>query len=194
MALLRKSLTKHDSGVYLLPRPVQIEDSLEITAESFQKALGLLRASFTHLVIDLSKSYNALDLAALNVSEHILLLTQLDLPCLRNVVRLLASLEAQDEMKDRVRVVVNRSGLDNTQISAKTAEETIAREIFWRVPNNYAIVSDCRNNGVPLIKSAPKAAITHSIAELAGKLSGNEVAAGETQKEKKKNWIPFLNN
>ena len=194
LALLRKSLTKHDSGVYLLPRPVQIEDSLEITAESFQKALGLLRASFTHLVIDLSKSYNALDLAALNVSEHILLLTQLDLPCLRNVVRLLASLEAQDEMKDRVRVVVNRSGLDNTQISAKTAEETIAREIFWRVPNNYAIVSDCRNNGVPLIKSAPKAAITHSIAELAGKLSGNEVAAGETQKEKKKNWIPFLNN
>jgi len=196
LALLRKSLTKHDSGVYLLPRPVQIEDSLEINAENFQKALGLLKASFTHLVIDLSKSYNSLDMAALKASEHILLLTQLDLPCLRNVVRLLASLESQEQegLKDCVRVVVNRSGLDNAQISSKTAEETIAREIFWRIPNNYAIVSDCRNNGVPLIKSAPKATITHSIAELARKLSGNEIAIEEDQKEKKKNWIPFLNN
>ena len=187
-------MTKHDSGVYLLPRPVQIEDCLEINAENFQKALGLLKASFTHLVIDLSKSYNSLDMAALKASEHILLLTQLDLPCLRNVVRLLSSLESQDGLKDCVRVVVNRSGLDNAQISSKTAEETIAREIFWRIPNNYAIVSDCRNNGVPLIKSAPKATITHSIAELARKLSGNELAVQEAQKEKKKNWIPFLNN
>ena len=133
-------------------------------------------------------------MAALKASEHILLLTQLDLPCLRNVVRLLSSLESQEGLKDCVRVVVNRSGLDNAQISSKTAEETIAREIFWRIPNNYAIVSDCRNNGVPLIKSAPKAAITHSIAELARKLSGNELAVEEAQKEKKKNWIPFLNN
>ena len=185
-------MTKHDSGVYLLPRPVQVEDCLEINAENFQKALGLLRASFTHLVIDLSKSYNSLDIAALKVSEHILLLTQLDLPCLRNVVRLLSSLESQDGLHERVRVVVNRSGLDNTQISSKTAEKNISREIFWRIPNNYAIVSDCRNNGVPLVKSAPKAAITHSISELARKLEGNEIAT-EEETQKKKNWIPFLN-
>ncbi len=195
LALLRKSLTKHDSGVYLLPRPVQVEDSLEINAESFQKALGLLKASFTHLVVDLSKSYNSLDMVALRASEHILLLTQLDLPCLRNVVRLLSALESQDGLKDRVRVIVNRSGLDNTQISSQKAEETIAREIFWRIPNNYAIVSDCRNNGVPLIKSAPKAGITHAIAELARRLSGDEsVAEEDMPKDKKKNWLPFLNN
>ena len=122
-----------------------------------------------------------------------MLLTQLDLPCLRNVVRLLSSLEAQDRLKDRVRVVVNRSGLDNAQISSQKAEETIARDIFWRIPNNYGIVSDCRNNGVPLVKSAPKAAITHSIAELARKLSGEELSTEVSPgKEKKKNWIPFL--
>ena len=193
LALLRKSLTKHDSGIYLLPRPVQIEDCVEINKENFQKALGLLRASFTHLVVDLSKSYSELDMTALNASEHIVLLTQLDLPCLRNVVRLLSSLEAQDRLKDRVRVVVNRSGLDNAQISSRKAEETIARDIFWRIPNNYGIVSDCRNNGVPLVKSAPKAAITHSIAELARKLSGEELSTEVSPgKEKKKNWIPFL--
>lgn len=193
LALLRKSLTKHESGIYLLPRPVQIEDSVEINEENFQKAMGLLRASFSHLVVDLSKSYNAIDMAALKASEHILLLTQLDLPCLRNVVRLLSAMESQEGLKDRVRVVVNRSGLDNSQISSQKAEETIARDIFWKIPNNYGVVSDCRNNGVPLVKSAPKAAITHSIAKLARKLSGDEGADESVNtKEKKKNWLPFL--
>jgi len=193
LALLRKSLTKHESGVYLLPRPVQIEDGASITGEDFKRVMGLLKASFTHLVLDLSKSYGMLDMAALDSSDHVLLLTQLDLPCLRNVVRLLASLETQEKLSDRVKVIVNRSGLDNTQISSQKAEETIAREIFWRIPNNYAVISDCRNNGVPLIQNSPKAAITHAIGELAAKLSGDEATCpADEEKDNKKSWLPFL--
>lgn len=194
LALLRKSLTKHETGVYLLPRPVQIEDSVNISDEDFKRVIGLLKASFTHLVLDLSKSYSRLDLAALESSNHILLLTQLDLPCLRNVVRLLTSLETYDNLVDKVHVVVNRSGLDKTQISSQKAEETIDREIFWRIPNNYGVISECRNNGVPLIKIAPKAAITHSVNELAQRLSGDQPPVKEetAKKEKKSTWLPFL--
>jgi pilus assembly protein CpaE len=158
LALLRKSLTKHESGVYLLPRPVQIEDISSISNEDFKRVLGLLKASFTHLVIDLSKSYTRLDIAALEAARDIVLLTQLDLPCLRNVVRLLSSLEAYEGVNEKINVVVNRSGLDKSQISSAKAEETIDREIFWRIPNNYPVISDCRNNGVPLLENAKNAA------------------------------------
>ena len=195
LALLRKSLTKHDSGVYLLPRPVQIEDTAAISTEDFTRVLGLLKASFTHLVIDLSKSYSRLDIAALEASKHILLLTQLDLPCLRNVVRLLTSLETYEGVNEKVKVIVNRSGLDKSQISSAKAEETIDREIFWRIPNNYGVISECRNNGVPLMTLFPTKAITHSISELAEKLSGSvsaEVEAGGDTKKDKKSWLKFL--
>ena len=37
LALLRKSLTKHTSGVYLLPRPVQIEDGEQISEEDLRR-------------------------------------------------------------------------------------------------------------------------------------------------------------
>lgn len=193
LALLRKSLTKHDSGVYLLPRPVQIEDTAAISTEDFTRVLGLLKASFTHLVIDLSKSYSRLDIAALEASKHILLLTQLDLPCLRNVVRLLTSLETYEGVNEKVKVIVNRSGLDKSQISSAKAEETIDREIFWRIPNNYPVISDCRNNGVPLLENAKNAAITHSICELAEKLSGDTpVDEAGAEKKDKKSWLKFL--
>jgi len=49
-----------------------------ITPDDLQRVIGLLKATFTHLVLDLSKSYSATDLVALEMANHILLLTQLD--------------------------------------------------------------------------------------------------------------------
>ncbi len=88
-SLLKRSLTKHSSGLYLLPRPVQIEDVALITPDNLARVLGLMKATFSHLVIDLSKGYTANDLAVMQMATAVLLVTQMDLPCLRNVVRLL---------------------------------------------------------------------------------------------------------
>ncbi len=194
LALLRKSLTKHDTGVYLLPRPIQIEETDSISSGDFKKVLSLMKASFTHVILDLSKSYSELDATALEQADHILLVTQLDLPCLRNVVRILTSLDRIDHSKQKVKIIVNRAGLDGTQISSTKAEETIDREIYARIPNNYVVISECRNNGVPLLQQAPKAAITHSVAELAARLLGNASHTDEEEVESKskKGWLPFL--
>ena len=161
--LLKRSLTKHASGLYLLPRPVQLQDAPLVSADDLNRVIGLLKATFSHLVFDLSKSYSELDMVAMRAADHVLLVTQLDLPCLRNVVRLLTSFDEVEGLKDKIKIVVNRVGLENGQISMKKAEETIGREIFWRLPNDYRIMADVRNNGVPLIESAPRAALTQSI-------------------------------
>jgi pilus assembly protein CpaE len=166
-ALLKRSLTKHSSGLFLLPRPVQLEDAVHITTDDLQRMIGLLKATFTHLILDLSKGYSALDMVALETATQVLLVTQLDLPCLRNVVRLMMSFGEINGLKDKIKIVVNRVGLDAGQISMKKAQETIGREVFWQLPNDYRTMSEVRNNGVPLIDQAPKAAVTQSIIELA---------------------------
>jgi pilus assembly protein CpaE len=173
-SLLKRSLTKHASGLYLLPRPVQLEDVVLVTAEDLQRVIGLLRAAFTHLVLDLSKGYTPLDMIALESASQILLTTQLDLPCLRNVVRLMMSLGNMEGLAEKVKIVVNRVGLESGQITLKKAEETIGKEIFWQLPNDYRTMIEARNNGVPLIDSAPKAAITQSLIALAAALAGDE--------------------
>ncbi len=188
--LLKRSLTKHSSGLFLLPRPVQLEDVKLVTAEDLQRVIGLLKATFTHLVIDLSKSYNSLDMVALDMASHVLLITQLDLPCLRNVVRLMMSFGEIDGMKEKIKIVVNRAGLDSGQISLKKAQETMGRDIFWQLPNEYRTMVEVRNNGVPLIEQAPKAPITLSIMEMAEALSGEpkEAEEGDDLKPAKSRW------
>jgi pilus assembly protein CpaE len=181
--LLKRSLTKHSSGLYLLPRPVQLEDIALITPDDLQRVIGLLKATFTHLVLDLSKAYTATDLIALEMANHILLTTQLDLPCLRNVVRLTMSLGNMEGMADKVKIVVNRVGLESGQITLKKAEETIGKKIFWQLPNDYRSMIEARNNGVPLIESAPKAAITQSLVAMTKELVGGAGPDNEAEKK-----------
>jgi pilus assembly protein CpaE len=111
---------------------------------------------------------------ALQMASHILLTTQLDLPCLRNVVRLMMSFGNMEGFAEKVKIVVNRVGLGNGQITLKKAEDTIGKEIFWQLPNDYRTMIEARNNGVPLIEHAPRAAITQSMVALAKALSGVE--------------------
>jgi len=191
-SLLKRSLTKHSSGLYLLPRPVQLEDVSLVTAEDLQRVIGLLKATFTHLVLDLSKSYSAIDLIALETADHILLVTQLDLPCLRNVVRLVMSFGEMDNIADKVKIVVNRVGLESGQITLKKAEETIGKEVFWQVPNDYRTMVDVRNNGVPLIEQAPKAAITQSIISLTEALTRDETSEATEEPSKRRGFASFF--
>jgi pilus assembly protein CpaE len=193
--LLKKSLTKHSSGLYLLPRPVELHDANAITPDNLRKVVGLLKASFTHLIVDLSKSYTLVDMSVMEAANRILLITQLDLPCLRNVVRLMMSFDEVDGLREKVEIVVNRAGLDAGQISLKKAKETIGREIYALLPNDYRTMVSVRNNGVPLITQAPKAAITTALREMLTRLTGenavHESAAPEEADPNESRWKKF---
>jgi pilus assembly protein CpaE len=191
-ALLKKSMTKHSSGLYLLPRPVQLQDTTLVTPDDFRRVLGLLKASFSHVLIDLSKSYSPLDMAALDEADQVLLVTQLDLPCLRNVVRLMMSFDEVDGLKDKTKIIVNRVGLDAGQIGLKKAQETIGREIFWQIPNDYRTMVEVRNNGVPLLEQFPKAGLTQAVVTLAEALAGEAAeSSGDQKSPGSAGWLNF---
>ena len=171
-ALLKRSLTKHDCGAFLLPRPVEMEDHPPIGPDELRRVISLLKATFTHLVIDLSKSFNELDQAAMELSDVILIVTQLDLPSLRNAVRLMQFLKRRPGLYDKARVIVNRMGLDDNTISLNKALETLGCAIYATIPNDYATMVEARNNGVPLVTQAPKARVTKSIMQLVQSLDG----------------------
>jgi pilus assembly protein CpaE len=178
MQFLKRSLSKHTSGVSLLPHPVQMEDAALIREEHLQRVIGLLRASYTHLILDLSKSFSATDAAALKTADRILLVAQLELCSLRNVVRALMTLGADDSVASKIEVVLNRVG-GETDISIKKAEDTIGKPIFWQIPNDHKAMIESRNQGVPLAQSAPKCKAQLSILGLAQALSGKKVGAAK---------------
>jgi pilus assembly protein CpaE len=171
MTFLRRSLSKHASGLSLLPHPVQMEDASMIREEHLQRVIGLLRASYTHLVLDLSKSFTPNDVTAMRMADVVLLVGQLELSSLRNIVRMLLTLGSDESLSKKTQIVLNRVGAES-DISLKKAEETIGKPVFWQVPNDPRAMIDSRNAGVPLLQHAPKSKAQQSIAGLVQALTG----------------------
>ncbi|TWT57746.1 Septum site-determining protein MinD [Thalassoglobus neptunius] len=192
-SMLKRSLTQHASGAFLLPRPVHMDHSAPLTPDELRRVIALLKATFTHLIVDVSKSFSQLDMAAMEIADQILVVTQLDLPCLRNVVRINQFLD-EHELSSKVQIIVNRVGLGESQISLNKALDTIGREVFWQIPNEYAAIIESRNNGVPLLTEFPKAKITKAIEQLAQKIddSLNGDGVPKPPEKKKSGLFSFL--
>ena len=198
-SLLKRSLTQHLSGAFLLPRPVQMDERPAISPDELRRVIALLKATFTHLIIDVSKGYSPLDLAAMESSDTVLMITQLDLPCLRNVVRVMQFFDQKPGLSEKIKIVVNRMGLQDANISLNKALETIGRDIYFQLPNDYVSMVESRNNGVPLLTHAPKSRITKALEQLAQQLDLNSDQAADIKKaaeqpKGKKGLFSFLSS
>lgn len=190
MTFLKRSLCKHDTGLSVLPHPVQLEDISLIHEEHLGRLIGLLRASYTHLVFDLSKRFTPTDMTAMRMSDAILLVAQLELTSLRNVVRMLHTLSQDGDLADKVKVVMNRVGSDDGgEITLAKAEETIGRQVYWQIPNDFKAMVGSRNAGVPLLTHAPKSKAQIALMSLANALSGK--AQPEAPKKERRSFFSF---
>jgi pilus assembly protein CpaE len=176
MTFLRRSLSQHATGLWLLPHPMQLGDIGLIHEDHLQRVIGLLRASYTHLILDLSKRFTPTDLTALRMADVILLMAQLELTSLRNVVRMMAALTSEEGIDRKIRVIINRVGCESVdgEISLKKAEETIGKPIGFQLPDDPKAMMGSRNAGVPLLQHAPRSKLHQAITQVAQTLCGKE--------------------
>jgi pilus assembly protein CpaE len=188
MTFLRRSLCQHSTGLSLLPHPMQVGDISLIHEDHLQRVIGLLRASYTHLIVDLSKRFTPTDLTALRMADVILLVAQLELTSLRNIVRMLVTLTAEEGMERKIKVIINRVGSESFdgEISLKKAEETIGKPIYFQLPDDPKAMMGSRNAGVPLLQHAPRSKLHQGIVQFAQALCGTE---GPADVKKKRNGL-----
>jgi pilus assembly protein CpaE len=150
LTLLKRSLTRHSSGLYVLPHPVAMEDAAKIDPDALRRLLTLLKAAFPSVLIDTSKGLQSSDFVAFEMADVILVVLQLDLTCLRNTARLMQLFQQFDGLLDRVKLIVNRAGSHDAEISQKKAEETLRMPISFQIPNATKLFFAARAKGVPV--------------------------------------------
>jgi pilus assembly protein CpaE len=149
--LLSSYIEGHKSGVQVLSAPFEPDIGEEVRGEEIAQALGLLRSHYDYVLVDTSKSLAAPARAALEAADQIFLVTNVDVPSLRNLKRCLPILNlvtAGDET--RLRLVVNRfngKGL----VGLKDIQETLGIEVYWTLPNDFDTVITSISSGQPLV-------------------------------------------
>lgn len=167
ITLLKRSTTRHSSGLFVLPHPAAMEDAAKMDPDALRRVIVLLKSAFPTVVIDTSKGLQASDFVAFELADVILLVLQLDLTCLRNTSRLLQLFQEFEGLSDRVKLIANRVGSNETEISLKKAEETLKMPISWQIPISKKSVHLARAKGVPIDSVAPGGRVHQSILEIA---------------------------
>jgi pilus assembly protein CpaE len=187
-------LSQHASGVHVLPSPGYLDKRNAVTPEIMERILRLMQELFDVIIVDGGQSFNRISLKAMQMSDQVLLLSLLSLPCLANVNRLLSSLEDDDYLSgDQLRVVINRYE-KNSVISLTDARKSIENDIFWTIPNDYRTTISAINQGQSLSQIAPKAPVTRNLEKLAQQLVNEEEQGNGKQsgKKLKRRWKYFL--
>jgi pilus assembly protein CpaE len=178
---LLNTLTAHKTGVQVLPSPAYLNGHVRPTPETMSRLLALMKQMFDFIIIDAGQSTDDTSIKVLEVSDSLMLVTILSLPCLANTNKLLRSLTDLGYVpKEKIKVVLNRY-IKRGEISLGDAEAGIGKELFWVVPNDYDTSMSAINSGKPLLNVAPGAAITKSFIEMAKSL--NEPQEGKPKKK-----------
>jgi len=168
-ATLQDALAKHESGIFVLAQPEQLDRVDGLTANQVGSVLEILGSTFDVVVVDAPHVINEITLEAFDRSSTILLVVEPSVPSVRAARRSLEIFQKLNYLTipDRVRLVLNRR-TDSGAITAAQLEDTLGLPVFASVTNDYAIVSQAINMGRPLCGGAvPEGKAGRDLAALA---------------------------
>lgn len=164
---LMGALSRHHSGIYVLPSPPQVEGIHEETPADIEKLLDLMRNLFDFILIDGGQHLSPLSLKLLQISDVTLLVTVLNLPALANTKKLLWTFHRLGfPPKENLYILANRYQ-KKTSISVKEAEEAVNEKIHWLVGNDYHLTMSAINQGKTISEMAYGSEVNKSLRDLA---------------------------
>ena len=160
------------TSLYVLADPPYFKQADNIKPAQITKLFNTLKDTFSYIVVDVEASFEGKNIAALDNSDVILLVTVANLPALRNTQRCLELFDKLGYDRDKTKIVVNRY-MDNDEIKEDDVKKVLSKDIFWKVPNNYFAIMSAINKGIPVSEINTSTNVAQSYRELAKYMSDN---------------------
>ncbi len=170
--LLASYIERHESGVELLSAPFHPAKAETVTGDQIRQILHFMKQHYDYIIVDTSKSFSPPTLATFEQADQVYLITNVDLPSLRNITRCLPLLERMGAVKGEewLRLVVNRYQ-SSDPITLKEIEKTLGLGVFWTLGNDFESVMNSINSGKPVVL-ADKSAFARDLKSLVTTITG----------------------
>jgi len=147
--IVNEVLKQHPSGVKILhpPRP---ERSELVTGPQLNQLCHYLGTLFSYVVVDTSHRINETNLAALDASDMVLLVSTLDIPSISRARIFLEMIPMLNLKQEKVSLVVNQFD-PRVGITLERLPQVFGKEPAAIIPLSILPVSQSVNNGVPIL-------------------------------------------
>jgi pilus assembly protein CpaE len=169
--MLSDFLTIHNSGIKVLPAPIDPTQDESISPEMTKKIIEMLSKFSDFIVIDTPSGFSENILTLLDEIDYICMVASMDVPSIKNLKITLQVLEQLKFPKEKILIALNRAD-SKVGITLDEIEDTLKRKIDISIPSNK-IVPLTVNRGVPVILEAPRSGVSRSIKKLSALLMAN---------------------
>ena len=163
-------VTRHSSGVDLLPAPTRPDEEELVAIDRLEPLLEVARRSYDAVVIDTSSSFAPATLLAIDHTDTLILVGASDVPTIKSLKIALETLDMLEMTLRDTRILMNRSGA-KVGLEDRDVERTLRREITYTLPSDKAVPISV-NRGQPVVVDNPKSRVARSLLEIAQSLHG----------------------
>lgn len=167
--LIYKSLSQHDTGLYLLPLPTEIGELDNLNAELIKTIIQSLRKYFDHVVIDCSSDLSDVTLSCLDESDNIVLVSEPSLSSLRAVNAVIKLTQRLGYLKESLKLIINRDSSNEDDMMEEVIEAMEVDRVS-RVFNDYISFNGSLREGQLLTQFNPDARVNHQLHQIANML------------------------
>jgi len=166
---VRSIVTPHAaSGMDTLLAPLEPHDAERVPAAVVGDLVQQLKRMYDVVVVDTPPAFTDHVLAALDVTDHYLLVATLDIPALKNLKLALEMLALLGYPTERQHVILNRADAE-VGLTVADAERALHRRVAGQIPSSREVPTSA-NRGEPLVLAHPAHPVAVAVRDIGAQL------------------------
>lgn len=166
--LLEVMLSYHASGLAVVAAPNQPAEMRSFEPDVVTRLLDLVSTNFDYVVFDMPRTWFSWTDSVLLGSNKLFIVSETTVPSLRHAKQLVTAIKERLGEGPHPQVIVNRfeQKMFSSGLRRRDLEQTLGDAFAGAIPNDYALVREAIDRGVPLDEVNPGNKVTAALKEL----------------------------
>ncbi len=162
-------VTNHGPNLDTILAPVEPGAAESVSADLVSELLKVLKSMYDVVVVDTPPAFTDQVLTSFDASDHMALLTTLDVPALKNLKISLETLDLLGYSRERFHIILNRAD-SKVGLAVEDVQKTLNLPIAALLPSSRAVPAAI-NRGIPIMHEAPNHPVSQAVRKLAERLT-----------------------
>jgi pilus assembly protein CpaE len=173
--MMRTILTRHDSGLLVLPAPAEPSLAPSVAPDELVAVCAALQSQCSHVIVDLPTTFDDLTFALIEAADDVLLVGSMDIPSVKNLKIGMQALDLVTVAGPKLKLVLNRANT-RVKLDVREIEQVLGIRADFPIPSDIAVPLSV-NAGVPVVLYEPRSAAARALDLVAVSLLGSHAAA-----------------
>ena len=166
--LLEVMLSYHASGLAVVAAPNQPAEMRSFDPDVVTRLLDLVSTNFDYVVFDMPRTWFSWTDSVLLGSNKLYIVSETTVPALRHAKKLVSAIKERLGEGPHPQVIVNRfeQRMFSSGLRLNDLKQTLGDAFAGAIPNDYALVREAIDRGVPLDEVKPGNKVTAQLKKL----------------------------